>query len=175
VTNPLSTCNCLNGICSASSQCICKCRLDHRIELVPNAQPVLPGSSSVGIGTAPYASWVANSVRMGVASVSPATVASGCNYVSSCPSDTIATGGLCTPYHPDCATYSGTSFSKPSSCPPNRPVLSNGRCLPTCSKTGFFDLTSGCVIAAVRVALVRDQVTASHAQALHPSSAEDLV
>ena len=30
-----------------------------------------------------------------------------------------------------------------STCPSNRPVLSSGRCLPTCSKTQFFNGTSG--------------------------------
>jgi hypothetical protein len=70
-------------------------------------------------------------------------LASAGKCVSSCPSNTLATAGACTPCHPDCATCSGTSFSQCSSCPSNRPVLSRGRCLPTCSKTQFFDGTSG--------------------------------
>ena len=70
-------------------------------------------------------------------------LASGGKCVSSCPSNTITTAGTCTSCHPDCATCSGTSFNQCSSCPSNRPVLSNGRCLPTCSKTQFFDTTSG--------------------------------
>ena len=70
-------------------------------------------------------------------------LASGGKCVSSCPSNSITTSGTCTPCHPDCATCSGTSFNQCSSCPPNLPVLSNGRCLPTCSKTQFFDTESG--------------------------------
>ncbi|KAI9433848.1 hypothetical protein H4582DRAFT_1982896 [Lactarius indigo] len=59
-------------------------------------------------------------------------LASGGKCVASCPSNALATAGACTTCHPDCATCSGTSF-----------MLSNGRCLPTCSKTQFFDKTSG--------------------------------
>lgn len=70
-------------------------------------------------------------------------LASGGKCVSSCPSNTITTAGTCTTCHPDCATCSGTSFNQCSSCSSNRPVLSNGRCLPTCSKTQFFDSASG--------------------------------
>jgi len=70
-------------------------------------------------------------------------LASSGKCVSSCPSNTLATSGTCTACHPDCATCSGTSFSQCSSCPSGRPVLSNGRCLPTCSKTQFFDNASG--------------------------------
>ncbi|KAI0263732.1 hypothetical protein BC834DRAFT_924820 [Gloeopeniophorella convolvens] len=70
-------------------------------------------------------------------------LASGGKCVSTCPSNTITAAGACAPCHPDCATCSGTSFNQCSSCPPNRPVLSNGRCLPTCSKSQFFDRTSG--------------------------------
>src|ERR1700761_6414980 len=53
-------------------------------------------------------------------------LASGGKCVSSCPSNTITTAGTCTSCHPDCATCSGTSFNQCSSCPSNRPVLSNG-------------------------------------------------
>ncbi|KAI0303293.1 insulin-like growth factor binding protein [Multifurca ochricompacta] len=70
-------------------------------------------------------------------------LASGGKCVSSCPSNAINTAATCTTCHPDCATCSGTSFNQCTSCPPNRLVLSNGRCLPTCSKTEFFDRTSG--------------------------------
>lgn len=70
-------------------------------------------------------------------------LASGGKCVSSCPSNSITTSGTCTSCHPDCATCSGTSFNQCSSCPPNRPVLSSGRCLLTCSKTQFFDTASG--------------------------------
>ncbi|KAG5639183.1 hypothetical protein H0H81_006087 [Sphagnurus paluster] len=39
----------------------------------------------------------------------------------------------------------GPSFNQCSSCPSDRPVLSNGRCLPTCSRSQYFDpATSSC-------------------------------
>ncbi|KAF8875239.1 TNFR/NGFR cysteine-rich region family protein [Infundibulicybe gibba] len=62
--------------------------------------------------------------------------------VSSCPSNTFSSSGSCLGCHPDCATCSGGSFNQCSSCPPDRPVLNNGRCLPTCSRSQFFDTTS---------------------------------
>lgn len=70
-------------------------------------------------------------------------LASGGSCVTSCPSNTLSSSGACVPCHPDCATCSGESFNQCSTCPPDRPVLSNGRCLPTCSKTEFFDTASG--------------------------------
>ncbi|KAJ7269285.1 insulin-like growth factor binding protein [Mycena haematopus] len=63
--------------------------------------------------------------------------------ISTCPSNTFSASGACVPCHPDCATCSGSSFAQCASCPSNRPVLSGGRCLPTCSKVQFFDTTSG--------------------------------
>lgn len=62
--------------------------------------------------------------------------------VTSCPSNTFSSAGTCNACHPDCASCSGTAFNQCSSCPPDRPVLTNGRCLPTCSKSQFFDKTS---------------------------------
>lgn len=69
-------------------------------------------------------------------------VASSGKCVSTCPSNTFSSSGSCLPCHPDCSTCSGTSFSQCSSCTPSRPVLTNGRCLPTCSKTQYFDTTT---------------------------------
>ena len=66
----------------------------------------------------------------------------GGKCVSSCPSNTVSAGGTCTNCHPDCATCSGPSFNQCSSCSSNLPVLTNGRCLPTCSKSQFFDTSS---------------------------------
>ncbi|KAL0947667.1 hypothetical protein HGRIS_013755 [Hohenbuehelia grisea] len=66
--------------------------------------------------------------------------------VSSCPSNAFSSSGSCLSCHPDCASCSGGSFNQCSSCPPDRPVLNNGRCLSTCSKSQFFDKpTSSCV------------------------------
>ena len=62
--------------------------------------------------------------------------------VSSCPSNTFSSSGSCLTCHPDCATCSGGSFNQCTSCPSNRPVLINGRCLPTCGQSQFYDTTS---------------------------------
>ena len=61
---------------------------------------------------------------------------------TSCPSNTFTSGGACLACHPDCATCSGSAFNQCSSCPSSRPVLSSGRCLPTCSRSEFLDPTS---------------------------------
>lgn len=50
----------------------------------------------------------------------------------------------CTTCHPDCATCTGTGFNQCQSCPRDRPVLNNGRCLPTCSKGQFLDTNGAC-------------------------------
>ncbi|KAF9533620.1 hypothetical protein CPB83DRAFT_890095 [Crepidotus variabilis] len=65
--------------------------------------------------------------------------------VSTCPPSSFpstAASGSCLTCHPDCTSCSGSSFNQCTTCPPSRPVLSNGRCLPTCSKKQFFDTTS---------------------------------
>lgn len=62
--------------------------------------------------------------------------------VTTCPSNSFSSSGSCVTCHPDCASCSGSSFNQCSSCPSDRPVLTNGRCLPTCSKSQFFDKTS---------------------------------
>ncbi|PPQ82360.1 hypothetical protein CVT25_008321 [Psilocybe cyanescens] len=69
-------------------------------------------------------------------------LASSGQCVSTCPSNTFTSSGSCLKCHPDCASCSGASFNQCSTCPPERPVLTNGRCLPTCSKAQFFDTTS---------------------------------
>lgn len=69
-------------------------------------------------------------------------LASAGSCVTSCPSNSFSSSGSCVACHPDCATCSGNSFNQCSSCPSDRPVLTNGRCLPTCSKSQFFDTTS---------------------------------
>lgn len=72
-------------------------------------------------------------------------LASGGKCVATCPSNTFSASGSCLTCHPDCATCSGASFNQCTSCPSSRPVLINGRCLPTCSKSQFFDpTTSSC-------------------------------
>ena len=69
-------------------------------------------------------------------------LASGGTCVSNCPSNTFSSAGSCLTCHPDCTSCSGGSFNQCTSCPSNRPVLTNGRCLPTCSQSQFFDSTS---------------------------------
>ncbi|KAJ7611693.1 insulin-like growth factor binding protein [Roridomyces roridus] len=69
-------------------------------------------------------------------------LASAGKCVSTCPLNTFSSNGTCLACHPDCATCTGSSFSQCASCPPDRPVLSNGRCLPTCAQSQFFDPTS---------------------------------
>ncbi|KAF9026747.1 growth factor receptor domain-containing protein [Hymenopellis radicata] len=71
-------------------------------------------------------------------------LASDGTCVASCPSGTFKKdSGTCLTCHPDCATCSGGSFNECSTCPSDRPVLNNGRCLPTCSSSQFFDTTAG--------------------------------
>ncbi|KAF7338781.1 Growth factor receptor domain-containing protein [Mycena sanguinolenta] len=74
-------------------------------------------------------------------------LASSGKCVSTCPSNTFSSAGSCLPCSADCSTCSGASFNQCTSCPASRPVLTNGRCLPTCSKTQFFDPTSSSCIA----------------------------
>ena len=69
-------------------------------------------------------------------------LASSGKCVASCPSGTFSSSGQCITCHPDCETCTGSSFNQCSSCSSDRPVLTNGRCLPTCSKNQFFDKTS---------------------------------
>ncbi|KAF8882178.1 TNFR/NGFR cysteine-rich region family protein [Gymnopilus junonius] len=69
-------------------------------------------------------------------------LASGGKCVSSCPSGTFSSSGQCLPCHPDCASCLGGSFNQCTSCSSDLPVLTNGRCLPTCTQSQFFDRTS---------------------------------
>ena len=62
--------------------------------------------------------------------------------MTSCPSNSFSAAGSCVGCHPDCASCSGPSFNQCSSCATGRPVLTNGRCLPTCSRSQYFDKTS---------------------------------
>lgn len=70
-------------------------------------------------------------------------LASSGKCVSSCPSNTFSSSGSsCIKCHPDCSGCSGPSFNQCTSCSPSRPVLTNGRCLPTCSKSQYLDSSS---------------------------------
>jgi len=69
-------------------------------------------------------------------------LASNGQCVSSCPSNTFSSSGACVTCHPDCATCSGGSFNQCTSCSKSLPVLTNGRCLATCSQSQYFDTTT---------------------------------
>ena len=69
-------------------------------------------------------------------------LASGGSCVSSCPPNTFSSSGTCGTCHPDCATCSGGAFNQCTSCNKNLPVLTNSRCLATCSQNQYFDATS---------------------------------
>ena len=69
-------------------------------------------------------------------------LASNGKCVQACPSNAFQSSGSCLPCHPDCTTCSGGGFNQCSSCPSGRPVLVNGRCLPTCGQSQFFDTTT---------------------------------
>ncbi|KAG6332778.1 hypothetical protein ID866_6313 [Astraeus odoratus] len=88
-------------------------------------------SCSTCVGSASYCLTCANNM-----------LASSGQCVSSCPSNTFSSSGACIPCHPDCATCSGASFNQCSSCSKTLPVLTNGRCLATCSQNQYLDTTS---------------------------------
>lgn len=69
-------------------------------------------------------------------------LASNGQCVNSCPSNTFSSSGACVSCHPDCATCSGEAFNQCTSCSKSLPVLTNGRCLATCSQNQYFDTTS---------------------------------
>ncbi|KZS98770.1 growth factor receptor domain-containing protein [Sistotremastrum niveocremeum HHB9708] len=69
-------------------------------------------------------------------------LASNGQCVTSCPTDSFSSNGSCLPCHADCGSCSGSAFNQCSTCTSARPVLTSGRCLPTCSQNQFFDITS---------------------------------
>ena len=89
------------------------------------------------------------------------TCINSATFCLSCPSNLLAASGRCVANcpsssfpspsgnpsncltcHPDCTSCSGPSFNQCTACPPSRPVLLNGRCLPTCQKAQYFDTAS---------------------------------
>ncbi|KAK0474753.1 growth factor receptor domain-containing protein [Armillaria novae-zelandiae] len=123
---------CLPGSFLSDGQCLDSCPTGTFVSPKDNATcTVCDSSCSTCSGSATFCLTCANS-----------KLASGGSCVSSCPSGTFSSSGSCLTCHPDCATCSGSSFNQCSSCPSDRPVLANGRCLPTCSKSQYFDSTS---------------------------------
>ncbi|GAA6060126.1 hypothetical protein JCM10212_001423 [Sporobolomyces blumeae] len=84
-----------------------------------------------------------------------------CISSSSCPTGTYATPSspvtnstTCVSCPAECETCSapsstsdGTSTATCLSCPADRPVLSNGRCLSTCSRSEYFDSSKGACVS----------------------------
>ena len=62
--------------------------------------------------------------------------------VASCPTGTFSSSGACLQCHPDCASCTGSSFNQCSACSTKLPVLTAGRCLPTCGQSEYFNPTS---------------------------------
>ncbi|KAJ4493962.1 insulin-like growth factor binding protein [Lentinula edodes] len=65
-------------------------------------------------------------------------LASNGQCVSTCPANTVAANSTKT-----CLNCHPHAFNQCLSCPSDRPVLNQGRCLPVCGKSQFFDSTSG--------------------------------
>ncbi|PPQ70064.1 hypothetical protein CVT24_003808 [Panaeolus cyanescens] len=123
---------CLPGFVLSEGKCLESCPSGTVVSPQDNLT-CIPCSSSCGTcaGTADFC-----------LTCSSGQLASDGQCVSTCPSGTFTSTGSCLKCHPDCATCSGSSFNQCSTCPPDRPVLTNGRCLPTCSKSQYFDKTS---------------------------------
>ncbi|KIP07475.1 hypothetical protein PHLGIDRAFT_29978 [Phlebiopsis gigantea 11061_1 CR5-6] len=130
--NQLQCTGCLPGFVLSGGQCIESCPSDTFLDPKDNVTCTACDSScSTCAGSSTFCLTCANN-----------QLASGGKCVSSCPSNTFSSSGACITCHPDCASCSGSAFNQCSSCPSDRPVLTNGRCLPTCSKNQFFDKTS---------------------------------
>ncbi|KAH8103185.1 hypothetical protein DFH11DRAFT_1735039 [Phellopilus nigrolimitatus] len=123
---------CLPGFVLSSGQCVESCPSGTFLDPKDNVTcSACDSTCSTCAGSSTFCLTCANN-----------KLASGGTCVTSCPSNTFSSSGACVSCHPDCATCSGTSFNQCASCASSRPVLSNGRCLPTCSKTEFFDSAS---------------------------------
>ncbi|KAI0317494.1 insulin-like growth factor binding protein [Amylostereum chailletii] len=123
---------CLPGFVLANGQCVENCPSGTFLD--PKDNPTCTACSSTCgtcVGAADFCLTCANN-----------QLASSGQCVSSCPSGTVSSASSCLACHPDCASCSGTNFNQCTACPADRPVLSNGRCLPTCSQNQFFDKTS---------------------------------
>lgn len=130
--NQLQCTGCLPGFFLSKGQCVQKCPDGTFVSPQDNLTCAACDSScSTCSGLSTFCLSCAN-----------AELASNGKCVQTCPSNTFQSSGSCLTCHPDCATCSGGGFNQCSSCPPDRPVLVNGRCLPTCSKSQFFDTTT---------------------------------
>jgi len=125
---------CLPGFVLSEGKCVESCPSGTFVDPADNTCKKCDGSCSGCSGSANFCLTCANN-----------QLASSGSCVASCPSNTFSSSGICLTCHPDCVTCSGGAFNQCSSCPPDRPVLTNGRCLPTCAQNQYFDkATSTC-------------------------------
>ncbi|CAK5263996.1 unnamed protein product [Mycena citricolor] len=130
--NQLKCTGCLTGSVLSNGQCIDSC---------PSATFLSPRDNVTCTACDSSCSTCAGSPTTCLTCANNQLAVNG-KCVSTCPSNTFSSSGVCLDCHPDCATCSGGSFSQCLSCPSDRPVLSNGRCLPTCNKNQFFETSS---------------------------------
>ncbi|KAJ6572174.1 insulin-like growth factor binding protein [Mycena capillaripes] len=130
--NQLQCTGCVPGFFLSNGKCVPSC---------PSGQFVSPQDNLTCTACDSSCASCTGSATFCLTCASNQLAASG-KCVSTCPGNTFSSTGSCLTCHPDCSTCSGASFNQCTSCPSSRPVLTNGRCLPTCSKTQFFDPTS---------------------------------
>ena len=127
---------CLPGFVLSGGKCIDSCPSGTFLDPSDNTCKQCDSSCSTCSGSATFCLTCANS-----------RLASSGSCVATCPSNTFSSSGVCLTCHSDCATCSGGAFNQCSSCPPDRPVLTGGRCLPTCAQNQYFDkATSTCQV-----------------------------
>ena len=129
--NQLQCTGCLPGFVLSQGACVESCPSGTFVDPTDNTCTQCSSSCSSCSGSANFCLTCANN-----------QLASNGTCVTSCPSNTFSNSGTCLTCHPDCLTCSGGAFNQCSSCPPDRPVLTNGRCLPTCSQNQYFDKTT---------------------------------
>lgn len=122
---------CLPGFVLSEGKCVESCPSGTFVDATDNTCKKCDASCSTCSGSATFCLTCANN-----------QLASSGSCVASCPSNSFSSSGICLTCHPDCATCSGGAFNQCSSCPSGRPVLTNGRCLPTCAQNQFFDKTT---------------------------------
>lgn len=122
---------CLPGLVLSQGNCVGSCPSGTFLDPTGNTCTSCDPSCSTCSGSATFCLSCANN-----------KLASSGSCVASCPSNTFSSSGTCVTCHPDCATCSGGAFNQCSSCPSNLPVLTNGRCLPTCAENQYFDKTT---------------------------------
>ncbi|KIK66073.1 hypothetical protein GYMLUDRAFT_957072 [Collybiopsis luxurians FD-317 M1] len=129
--NQLKCTGCLPGSFLSNGQCVESCPAGSFVSSQNNSTcQTCDSSCSTCAGSSTFCLTCANG-----------QLAANGKCVSSCPANTVASNSTktCLNCHPDCVSCSGTAFNQCTSCPPDRPVLSQGRCLPVCNKLQFFN------------------------------------